>query len=359
MTRAEVLEIQEALSELGHDPGKHDGLLGPATLGAAVDLAHTQGWHEYADALAGGQVPAAYINELQVLRANIEATEPEQSDLGISRVGAWVWGNQLSRKHAQAIQRADALGLSDVALFATPEAPARKGKFSPRIDEARMIQTCVDYMALGMDTHVTCWLHTDRSYLLAMRRYVDALVAQDCIESLEWDTEHMTNQGRGVSQEALADVVEIFADLPIPIAITGYGFATGRDKRLTDELVKAGVSVQTFGQAYSVAFVNRGGKRMDTTPKSVYYPGRSQKAALSKGSWGRWRHDSRVETCLGLAAYKQPKGKESEWMETCIETTEELGIQTVRYWSLLTLTGAAGAVVSELCKRAAERRLDG
>ena len=103
MTRAEVLEIQEALSELGHDPGKHDGLLGPATLGAAVDLAHTQGWHEYADALAGGQVPAAYINELQVLRANIEATEPEQSDLGISRVGAWVWGNQLSRKHAQAI----------------------------------------------------------------------------------------------------------------------------------------------------------------------------------------------------------------------------------------------------------------
>jgi hypothetical protein len=324
---AETLELQQLLSLTGHDPGDHDGALGPMTLGAAVDVAHSQGWSDYADALAGGTVPPGFVADLQHMVALITAQSGPPSDRGIVSVGAWAWRRDLLRNHEKMVQRAHTIGLTDVDLFVT------------RVTPSRFAALAADYQAAGIEVHATFWAYPD--HMARAREYVDT----GAPASITLDTEHVLTRAYRKDPGCVDVIAAGLRGITVPVAVTGYGYATKADKALCRALAAVGVEVIALPQGYSVPYITRGGERIDMPP--AYQPRVAQRNAHR--SW----KGLAAANVMGLACYKRPP---NGWIGQCAEEAGKLGYGAVRYWDIGSMRGRVGDEVAAVCAAAAERR---
>lgn len=336
---AEVLEIQESLTALGYDPGDHDGILGPRTLGAAVELAHSQGWFVSADKLAGGDVSPEFVADLLHLR--VQLPELVVSARGIDRVGAWVWGNDLAGGAAAALDRAVRIGLSDVDLFVTPDG---RGKWKTRTPASALVDLAFAYRDQDIAAHGTFWAYSSPDYLRQLRDYIDRLMAYGAIDSITLDTEHALSRAYRRNPGSVDDIADALRGVPVPVSVTGYGFATKADKALMVALRARGLAVRGLPQAYSVTYITRGGNRINMPP--AYQPKTAQRNASR--SWP-------PSDLMGLACYKQPDDP-LDWIAGAFEAAQDMGATQVRYWDLANMRGAVAEVMIGLCAGAALRR---
>ena len=336
---AETLEIQESLTALGYDPGDHDGILGPRTLGAAVELAHSQGWFVSADKLAGGDVSPEFVADLLHLRAQLP--ELVAAAPGISRVGAWAWGRDLVGGAASALDRAGRIGLSDVDLFVTPD---DRGKWRARIPASALVDLAAAYRDQDIAVHGTFWAYSGPSYLRQLRDYIDRLMSYGAVDSVTLDTEHALSRAYRRDPGCVDDIADALSGVPVPVSVTGYGFATKADKALIFALRTRGLAARGLAQAYSVTYITRGGVRINMPP--AYQPKTAQRNAAR--SWG----DSAL---MGLACYKQPSDP-LDWIAGAFEAAQDMGATHVRYWDLANMRGAVAEVLTGLCAGAALRR---
>ena len=335
---AETLELQQLLSLAGHDPGDHDGLLGPMTLGAAVDLSHSQGWSDYADALAGGTVPPGFVADLQHMVALITAQSGPPSDRGIVSVGAWAWGRDLLRDHEKMVQRAHTIGLTDIDLFVTPDTD---GAWKPRVTPSRFADIAVEYQGAGIEVHATFWAYPD--HMARAREYVDT----GAPASITLDTEHVLTRAYRKDPNCVNVIADGLRGINVPVAVTGYGYATKADKALCRALAAVGVEVIALPQGYSVPYITRGGERIDMPP--AYQPRVAQRNAHRS-----WKGLAPANV-MGLACYKRPpKG----WIGDCADEAGKLGYGAVRYWDIGSMRGRVGDEVAAVCAVAYERRVE-
>ena len=336
---SEILEVQESLTALGYDPGDHDGILGPLTLGAAVELAHSQGWFVSADKLAGGDVSPEFVADLLHLRAQLPPLVMPAR--GIDRVGAWAWGKQLTSGAAKALDQAARIGLSDVDLFVTPD---DRGKWETRTPASALVDLAFAYRDQDIAVHGTFWSYSSPSYLRQLRDYIDRLMSYGAIDSITLDTEHALSKAYRRNPGCVEDIAEALRGVPVPVSVTGYGFATKADKALMSALQARGLAVRGLPQAYSVTYITRGGVRINMPP--AYQPGKAQRNAAR--SWG-------PSDLMGLACYKQPDDP-LDWIAGAFEAAQDMGATHVRYWDLANMRGAVAEVMTGLCAGAALRR---
>lgn len=294
-----VLAIQHALAAKGLYRGDLDSKFGPLTAAAAQAAATAHGWQ----ASVGMIVPAFEAWLLQSTRL----TRPAPQGL---QLHAWVDRRGMLDPETWATEAAG-LGLRGVGLFVAPTGAA----FKPFVSAVRLRAAIDAYKVRGLDVALLTWVRPSIAYQNALSAYLGPLLQADETLRLHLDTEDQWNRGSFHAFHAKRlwrQWRDTYRVALARIGVTDYAFI----QRSTRVLIEAGMALASerheqgpFGlpQAYSVGVVTRQGVQVWTDEDSIYYPGRTQAAALSQAHWGGIRGlGGRLEP--GVAAYKPVRG---------------------------------------------------
>lgn len=150
---------------------------------------------------------------------------------------------------------------------------------------------------MGVGVDLTTWARPSKTYLDGLIKYVAPILNMNRDVRLDLDAEGPWGGGDdGKCEEMAVYFWEASKLAPERVSVNDYASLQSK----TRHLLRPGVRRRP--QAYSVAYVTHGGKRKDTVPDSVYWPGETQAHAMQESLWGG---ASRGETLdIGLAAYK-------------------------------------------------------
>jgi hypothetical protein len=156
------------------------------------------------------------------------------------------------------------------------------------------------YKQEGIGVHWTMW---SRPFTRAGKRNFRELVAAaaDVGAGLDLDREWSSKGWKQADTDFLCDALRGF---PGVVGVNDYASMQHETGKVIEALAANKVHVEARPQAYSVDHVTWKGHTL-TQPDSVYWPGTTQRYAMSDKRWGRFANHPTVDLGIGLAIYKQ------------------------------------------------------
>lgn len=291
-TSEDVREVQIALKQLAQhmqkpslDPGPVDSVLGPKTR-QALNL-----W--FAAAGIAHKPNEWPTRDLKVAADCMGGVDAEPRELPL--LCAW-YDRSGILSHRRCISLAEGV-VDEVALFlhGTKERDYELLKGLTHIKNVSM-----HYRDAGLGVHWTVW---NRPFTRAGKKNFRELVAAAASQGigLDFDREFAA---KGWKQSDTDFMCEALRGCGVVVGINDYASMQHSTGQLIKALAAHGVDVEARPQAYSVDHTTWGGHKL-TQPDSVYWPGATQKYAMSERRWGALSDVSGVSLGMGLAIYKQ------------------------------------------------------
>lgn len=174
--------------------------------------------------------------------------------------------------------------------------------FKPFVTVEQMIKAIAECEKAGIGVDLTCWIWPHEKYVEQLVDYYLECkkhfpnVRLDLDAEFAWSSRLAGDQMRNKVAKYIYSRVA-----PGDVSVNDYAGL----QPSTELLIVPGVRIRP--QAYSVGYVARKGEKVVTDKNSVYWPGRTQKFAMSDRIWGQF--DTKVNPLeFGLAAYKPVKG---------------------------------------------------
>lgn len=174
--------------------------------------------------------------------------------------------------------------------------------FKPFVPVDQMIKAIGECEKAGIGVDLTCWIWPHEKYAEQLVDYYLECkkhfpnVRLDLDAEFAWSSRLAGDQMRNKVAKYIYGRVA-----PGDVSVNDYASL----QPSTELLIVPGVRIRP--QAYSVGYVARKGEKVVTDKNSVYWPGRTQKFAMSDRIWGQF--DTKVNPLeFGLAAYKPVKG---------------------------------------------------
>ncbi len=173
--------------------------------------------------------------------------------------------------------------------------------FKPFVNSEQMCKFIGECEKAGVKVDLTCWIWPHEKYVEQLVDYF--LECKKKFPSLRLDLDTEFAWASKVAGDQMRNKIAKYLYsrvAPEDVSVNDYASL----QPCTELLIVPGVRIRP--QAYSVGYVARKGEKVITDKNSVYWPGRTQKFAMSENIWGRYnRQVNPVE--FGLAAYKPVK----------------------------------------------------
>lgn len=302
----EVSALQRSLDRLGFDCVV-DGHFGRKTL--EVVQAHAAARTEKGS-------PAWHVMAINDEAAKVQTVE------SIRTVGAWAGTGALA-KPASAVKFAADHGINRLDVVINDHSKWRTEKPFDTFNATKIRKLCDRAAAKGIEVHLMTWVMPYESYIDGAAEVLIPMCKEVGAASLMWDAEEPWNQAKNALpfNKAAAHLGKAFANIGIPMGITGIGFAP---------VAKLGPLAAKCQYAVPQVYVTSGsGLKPEKAPRKFHK---------------RWSNAFSREIVMGLAAYKQ-KGIAGHTigsaMGAAVEATRGLDVDTVIYWSLRHIQGNA------------------
>lgn len=153
---------------------------------------------------------------------------------------------------------------------------------------------------IGVD--MTCWIWPHKKYTEELLKYFLEIKREFPDVRLDLDTE-FAFASKLVNDSVRKEISQMIYSQVDPRSVSVNDYASLQNQ--TRYLIVDGVRIRP--QAYSVGYVTRKGQKIITESTSIYYPGRTQRYAMSSSKWGSYKQDKNPLD-IGIALYKPVKG---------------------------------------------------
>lgn len=199
--------------------------------------------------------------------------------------------------------------------------------FLPFASQEKLINAVKRFNAIGVKCDLTCWIWPHPKYIEKLIEYVKPVLEipgtrLDLDAESAWATSYADDSKR-------RDCVKLLFSLIEPEKVSINDYASLQD--CTRLLFVSGVRLRP--QAYSVGYVMRNGNKLVTTPSSYYWPGTTQKNAMSDKLWGHYSKSHQID--IGLACYKPiPSFPKIQQIQTQVEVAKRYKPIELWFWQL-------------------------
>ena len=199
--------------------------------------------------------------------------------------------------------------------------------FFPFTSQEKLINAVKKFGEKGIKCDLTCWIWPHPQYIEKMVAYVKPVLEipgtrLDLDSESAWATKYADNGKR-------VDCAKLLYSLIPPEKISINDYASLQD--CTRLLFKEGVRLRP--QAYSVGYVVRNGQKVYTTSSSYYWPGTTQRNAMSERMWGKYLKTHQID--IGLACYKPINGlSKLEQIKIQVEVAKKYNSKEIWFWQL-------------------------
>ena len=171
--------------------------------------------------------------------------------------------------------------------------------FEPFATRDKLFEVVKQYNDVGINCDLTTWIWPHEDYVKRMVDYAQPLLESGCRLDLDSESPWASGFGTALKRDKASKLLYSLVK-PELVSVNDYASL----QSVTKSLIVPGIRLRP--QAYSVGYVNRAGGKVVTTPKSVYWPGVTQKYVMSNKLWGSYKNSHQID--FGLAAYKPISG---------------------------------------------------